>query len=140
MSKNYENLCGLLRELQALPEETEWVEFKENNSNPEEIGEYISALANSAAFCGKANAYVVWGIKDKTHEVIGTEFHPTQTRKGGEELENWLLRLLKPKIHFHFIEIEYEGKHVTLLEIKRASHRPVQFQGQEFIRVGSGAF
>ena len=49
-------LGGLIRELCKLPTETEWVEFKENNSDPQEIGEYISALANSAALEGKAHA------------------------------------------------------------------------------------
>ena len=39
---------GLVRELCNLPAETELVEFKRNNSNPQEIGEYISALAR---FC-----------------------------------------------------------------------------------------
>ena len=38
-----EYLEGLLRELCALPHETEWVEFKEDNTDPQEIGEYLSA-------------------------------------------------------------------------------------------------
>ena len=46
-----EYLRGLFRELCALPKETEWVGFKENKVQPEEIGEYISALSNSAALC-----------------------------------------------------------------------------------------
>ena len=37
---------ALVLELRTLPRETEWVEFKVNNSNPTDIGEYISALAN----------------------------------------------------------------------------------------------
>ncbi|MBP7799665.1 MAG: hypothetical protein KA072_13680 [Thermoanaerobaculaceae bacterium] len=49
-----------MRELCRLPDETEWVEFKVNDFNPQEIGEYISALANSAALNGKAFAYLVW--------------------------------------------------------------------------------
>lgn len=137
MDRTSEYLCGVLRELASLPEETGWVEFKINNFDPEETGEYISALSNSAVLCGKTTAYVVWGIKDKTHEIIGTAFRPSQTRKGNEALENWLLRLLNPKIHFHFYELEVEKKPVVLLEIKPASHQPVQFQGQEFIRIGS---
>lgn len=137
MDRINEYVYGVLQELIKLPNETEWVEFKQNNPNPAEIGEYISALANSAVLSDKANGYVVWGIKDKSHEVTGTTFRPAQTRKGNEELENWLLRLLKPKIYFHFFELEYERKHVVLLEIKRASHHPVQFQGQEFVRIGS---
>ncbi|MGV8073426.1 MAG: helix-turn-helix domain-containing protein [Syntrophobacteraceae bacterium] len=43
------NLCKLLRELQALPTEIEWVEFKRDWTKPEDIGEYISALSNAAA-------------------------------------------------------------------------------------------
>ena len=34
-------LQGLVTELRKLPAETGWIEFKENNSNPEEIGEYL---------------------------------------------------------------------------------------------------
>ena len=54
-----------------------------------------------------------------------------------EELESWLLRLLEPKIHFHFYAFEYEAKSVVILEIARAHRHPVRFQGAEFIRVGS---
>jgi len=132
-----EYLLGLLHELRRLPKETEWLEFKVSNANPEEIGEYISALANSAALCGKANAYVVWGVADATHELVGTTFRPSAARKGNEELENWLLRLLSPRIHFRFIEFEADGKHISMIEIPRAAHQPVQFQGVEYIRVGS---
>ena len=64
-----EYLHGLLRALCALLGETEWVEFKSNKVNPQEIGEYISALSNSAALCGKTNAYLVWGVADETHEI-----------------------------------------------------------------------
>ena len=128
---------GLIGELRKLPEETGWVEFKENYSNPEEIGEYLSALSNMAALQGKANGYLVWGIQDKTHVVVGTTFKPQQTKKGNEDLESWLLHLLNPRLHFHFYELSYEGKPIVVLEIPRASGRPVQFQGIEFIRVGS---
>jgi len=38
---------GVLQELRKLPAETEWVEFKHNNDNPEEIGEYLSAIQYS---------------------------------------------------------------------------------------------
>ncbi len=55
-----DQLANLLRELCKLPKETEWVEFKHNNDDPQLIGEYISALANSAALLGKqANKNVI---------------------------------------------------------------------------------
>lgn len=132
-----EYIKSLLKELCRLPKETEWVEFKRDNANPAEIGEYISALSNSATLKDKAFAYLVWGIEDGTHELVGTTVLPTQIRKGAEEFENWLVRLLNPRIHFRFIEIELEGKQISMIEIPRASHQPVQFQGVEYVRVGS---
>ncbi|MCB2261537.1 MAG: putative DNA binding domain-containing protein [Candidatus Thiosymbion ectosymbiont of Robbea hypermnestra] len=132
-----EYLIGLVRELCKLPHETEWVEFKHNQAKPEEIGEYLSALSNAAALSGKVNAYMVWGIDDKTHEVIGTRFEPGTTKIGKEELENWLLRLLTPKIDFRFFSFAIETRPVVLLEIGAAFRHPVRFKQQEFIRVGS---
>lgn len=136
-NRSTDYLIGLIRELCKLPQETEWVEFKENDAEPESIGEYLSALANSAALAGKAFAYKVWGIRDSDHAIIGTSFSPSVKKIGNEELENWLLRSLAPKIHFHFFTVEVDGQHLVILEIERAFRQPVQFKGQEFIRVGS---
>ena len=99
-------LIDLVRELCKLPRETEWVEFKENNCKSDEIGEYISALSNSSALVGKANAYLVWGIDNTTHAIIGASFSPSSSKIGNEELENWLLQRLAPKIHFRFFEFQ----------------------------------
>ena len=132
-----EYMEGLLRELCALPYETEWVEFKEGDTDPQEIGEYLSALANSAALVGKAAAYLVWGVRDRDHAVVGSDFDPRAAKKGNEELENWLLRLLEPKIDFHFFCLDTEKGSVILTEINRATRHPVRFAGQEYIRVGS---
>ena len=55
----------IIKGLQALPKECEWVEFKVNNSNPQEIGEYISALANSACYHNQQFAYLVFELKMK---------------------------------------------------------------------------
>lgn len=132
-----EYLVSLVRELCKLPQETEWSEFKVNNAEPQEIGEHISALANSAALAGKAFAYLVWGVADGDHAIVGTQFVPRASRVGNEELENWLLRLLAPKIHFRFFEVRIDEQPIVLLEIERAFRHPVQFQGQGLIRVGS---
>ncbi|MBC2712337.1 MAG: putative DNA binding domain-containing protein [Desulfosarcina sp.] len=130
-------LISLVHELRKLPRETEWVEFKRSNANPEEIGEYLSALANAAALLGKVNAYLVWGIDDATHDVVGTAFRPGIVKTGGEELENWLLRLLAPKINFCFFELTVEKQPVVLCEIGAAFRHPVRFKSTEFIRIGS---
>ncbi len=79
-------LQSLLTELRNLTTDTEWVEFKENYKDYEELGEYIAALANSAALSGKIYAYLVWGIHDQTHEIVGTDFKYRCVKKGNEEL------------------------------------------------------
>lgn len=134
-SRDY--LVSLLHELCALPRESERAEFKVNDAEPQAIGEYISALANSAALVGQAFAYLVWGVHNDDHAIVGTHFDPHAARVGNEELESWLLRLLEPKIDFRFFSVEIEGHRVVLLEIGRAVRHPVRFSGQEFIRVGS---
>jgi predicted HTH transcriptional regulator len=130
-------LHGLVSELRKLPAETTWVEFKVNNEDPDEIGEYLSALSNAAALDGKANAYVIWGVADDTHELVGTTFVPSAARKGGEELESWLLRMLSPRLHFRFSSLSVDDKPVVLLEIPAAVGKPTQFAGKEVVRVGS---
>lgn len=130
-------LAGLVRELCKLPHETEWLEFKADNADPQEIGEYLSALANAAAYSGKAFAYLVWGVEDETHRIVGTRFTPAASKKGNEPLETWLLRLLTPKIHFRFSDLTLEDRPVVLLEIGRAFRHPVRFQNEAFIRIGS---
>jgi ATP-dependent DNA helicase RecG len=130
-------LISLLRELLSLPKETEWVEFKHNNDDPHEIGRHVSALSNSAALHCRKIAYLVWGIEDGSQNVRGTVFRPRLAKKGNEELENWLMRSLNPQVDLRFHEFECEASPIVLLEIPQATHAPVAFQGEEFIRVGS---
>lgn len=47
--KSDKYFCSIVQELCKLSTETEWIEFKHNRAESEEIGEYLSALSNSAA-------------------------------------------------------------------------------------------
>ncbi|MBF8253592.1 MAG: putative ATPase, AAA 4 family, partial [Deltaproteobacteria bacterium] len=131
------NLDHLLKSLLALPTETEWVEFKHNNDAPEEIGKYLSALANSAALHGREAGYIVWGVEDVTWRAVGTTANPRQKKIGNEELENWLAHLLSPRVDFRFHEWEHQGLRMVLLQVQPAVGVPVAFKGIEWIRVGS---
>ena len=91
----------LINELTTLPKETEWVEFKLNNANPQEIGEYISALSNSATYHKKSNGYLVFGVEDGSHKIIGTTFKHSIEKIVNQELENWLATLLNQRIDFN---------------------------------------
>ena len=130
LGRRDEYLTSLVQELRKLSEENEWVEFKVNERDPEEIGGYVSALANSAALVGKAVAYLVWGISDREHEIVGTNFKPRTEKVGNEELENWLLHLLTPRVQIQFSETVVEDRSVVVLEIERALRSPVQFRGR----------
>ena len=137
MTRVEEYWHSLVTELVNLPRESGWVEFKHNKAEPQEIGEYISALSNSAALKGKAKAYLVWGVEDATHAVLGTGFDPWAAKVGNQELESWLLQQLSPKLNFTFHRVIHTGQPVVVLEMDAAFRHPVQFQGAEWIRVGS---
>ena len=135
-ARSSEYLTGLVREFCGYSGESEWVEFKRNNTNSEEIGQYISALSNSAALNGKTHGYMLWGIDNETHGITGTDFDPVSARKGNEALENWLLRLLNPKIYFRFETVYVENQRIVVLEIERATQFPVRFKSMEYVRIG----
>ncbi len=134
-----EDLNSLLKELldtaRTAKSELEWLEFKDSNSDHVKIGEYISALANSALLNDKPFGYLIFGIKDKTFEVIGTQFSPNTQKVGNEPLEHWLTQKIRPK-NFSFYEFENNQKRIVILEVSSATDRPVQFDNKEFIRIG----
>jgi predicted HTH transcriptional regulator len=132
-----ENLKNMIDELRFLPSETEWVEFKENRCEKNELGEYISALANSACLHDKQKAYLVFGVKDQDHLVVGTSVKLKRIKVGNEELENWLCRFLEPRVDFKFVEFPYNGHNVSIVVIDPARIQPVRFKGIAYIRVGS---
>lgn len=108
------NVSGKIAELLRLPAETEGVECKRDNTDSKTIGEYISALANSAALHGKLTASIVWGVADGTHAAVGTGFRPKQKEQGNEDLESWLLHQLKPRIDFKIHESDSGGTNMVL--------------------------
>ncbi len=138
MTMTPSDLVDLVRRLVDLPRETEWVEFKSNNADPQMIGERVSALANSAALCDQAHGFLVWGISDETHQVIGTSFNPVTAKgKGNEDLESWLTHKTNPATYFHFHCFDIDGLPIVLLEIEPARTGPVSFDGTRYIRIGS---
>ena len=132
-----ENLDRLVNELRKLPNETQWLEFKHNNYDPAMIGADISALANSAAIYEKSCAYMLWGIDDTTHEIVGTDYNLQTLKKGNQELENWLRSLLSRNADFDFYSVPMNGKTVGVLIIYRAVNQTVTFEKTDYIRVGS---
>ena len=130
-------LSALLQSLLNLPSENEYVEFKHNNYKPEEVGKRISALANGAALIGRDYGYLVFGIEDTSHQVLGTSFEPLRQKIGNEDFAFWLSRMLSPSIDFRIYNFEYQDKKIVLFHIPASRQRPTLFQNQAYIRVGS---
>tara|TARA_R110002124_G_C8972546_1_gene515296 strand:- start:5432 stop:6925 length:1494 start_codon:yes stop_codon:yes gene_type:complete len=128
---------SIIDDLRALPAETEWAEFKENNPDPMMIGKLISALSNSARIEDQHFAYVVWGIQDITHSVVGTDFEPSTAKQQNQPLEMWLSQMLNPAVAFRFKSIQYQEQRIVLLEIPAASVTPVEFDRTAYLRIGS---
>lgn len=132
-----ENLVRLVEELCKLHNETQWLEFKHNNYDPDMIGQDISALANSATLCEKPCSYMLWGIDDKTKEIVGTDYNLQTLKIHNQEIESWLRNLLSPNADFQFFSVPFKDKNVGLLIIYSATNQTVKFKKVDYIRVGS---
>lgn len=137
-----ENLVKLVDRLRGYDSETYWFEFKHNNYDPEMIGQDISALANGAAYAEKNLAYMIWGIDDRTHEVVGTDYDQYTLKVGNQEIESWLRNLISKNAEFEFRTIQMKDsnmndKRIIVLIIHKATNQTVTFKKVDYIRVGS---
>lgn len=137
-----ENLELLVNQLLKYENETNWFEFKCNNYDPEMIGQDISALANGAAYAEKSCAYMIWGIDDKSHDIVGTELDQYSKLVGNQEIESWLRNLISKNAEFEFHKIQIkdkkgDNKPIIVLIIYKATVQTVTFKKVDYIRVGS---
>lgn len=93
-------------------DESEILDFKENAlRTADEIGEYVSALGNSALLTNNPAAYLVWGVKDITKEIVGTNFDPYKTKessKSNQPLINKVETATEPKINLQWEKLIVE--------------------------------
>lgn len=127
----------VLRLLEANQFENEVVEYKKNNKDFIVLGKNISALSNTAALLGIDKAYIIFGIEDGTLNIVDTNFKPKQEKKGNEELESWLHKVLKPNIEFKIHEITEKEIRLVVFEIEATKISPIKFEEKAYIRIGS---
>lgn len=131
-----QELKKILSHLRNLTSENEIVEFKEAKRNYDfnKLGKYFSALCNEANLKRKNCAWLVFGVEDKKHNVVGSQFRSNKND----------LNSLKSEIANHtsyritFIEIyeliELEGR-VILFQIPAAPRgMPITFKGHYYGR------
>ena len=131
-------LIALVDQLRAQGREASTVEFKSNWEQANDIGEYLSALANVAVLERHDHAYLVWGVNDKTQAVTGTTFDPfTAKGEGNQSLIMWLTQKTSPRPDFDFYEVQHPQGRVMLLAIKVPRAAPLAFAGVRYIRIDS---
>ena len=126
----------LLERLLSAPSESEVLEFKHARTTYDfdKLGRYFSALSNEANLCGTDRAWLIFGVRDGDHAVVGSQF-----RIGGEslrKLKDEVGNHLTPRITFREIhEVDFEGKRVVMFEIPAAPRGiPIAWKGHYYGR------
>ena len=118
--------------------ENEVVEFKkaENNFDFDDLGKYFSALSNEANLRDKDFAWLVFGVHDKTREILGTTYK--NSMKSLQKLKYDLSQHTTDRNTFRDIhELEVEGKRVLMFQIPAAPRGiPMAWQGHFYARRG----
>lgn len=129
---------ALVDRLRSEQREGATFEFKSNWNQPSDIGQYLSALGNSAVLAGHDRAWLVWGVDDATHKVMGTTFNPFSAKgEGNQSLIMWLTQKTLPRPDFEFSEVRHPEGRVVLMAIQAPRSAPLAFEGVRYIRVDS---
>lgn len=111
--------------------EHELVEFKEAGKDypTSKIGQYFSALANEANLRGANEAWLVFGVEDKTRRIVGTDYRPSTERL--QALKQQIAADTSPGASFREIhDVETEGTRVLMLEVPPAPRgMPIAYNG-----------
>lgn len=106
-----QELIDKLNYFRGLTSEKEWFEFKDANDNfkTDKIGEYFSALSNEANLLEKDFAWLIFGVHNKTHKIIGTDYRIKTERLHG--LKKQIADNITDRISFvNIYVITVEGK------------------------------
>lgn len=118
--------------------ENEVVEFKQaaTDFDTHDIGKYFSALSNEANLRGLERAWLVFGVCNKTRNVVGTRYRESVERRNG--LKHQIAQSTEPSITFREIhQLEHADGRVVLFEIPAAPRGiPIAWKGHYFARAG----
>ena len=118
--------------------EDEVVEFKkaENSFSFDDLGKYFSALSNEANLRDKDFGWLVFGVHDKTREILGTSYK--NGMKSLQKLKYDLSQHTTDRNTFRDIyELKVEGKRVLMFQIPAAPRGiPMAWQGHFYARRG----
>ena len=117
--------------------EDEVVEFKQadHDFKLSEIGKYFSAISNEANLKGLQYGWLVFGVNDKTRNIIGTDYRNT---RGLEKLKHEIAQDTTGGITFiDIFEVYDDGKRVVMFKIPAAvTAMPTAWIGHFYGREG----
>ena len=128
------DLESLVIRLAGSDTERPCLEFKGNKNDSEMIAKSISALSNSAMIHDEPTAYMVWGVDDVDHSIIGTTFNPNRQKVGNEDLINWLHQNITDNVEYSFGEVSVQGRRIVVLTIGRPMRSPVRYKNVAYVR------
>ena len=114
--------------------ENEYVEYKEakNNFDFNELGRYFSALSNGANLLNKQYAWLVFGVHDKTHEFVNTNYRRNSNLNG---LKKEITQSTNDNMTFLDIyDFEIDGNRVVMFKIPAAIGVPTTWKGIAYDR------
>jgi ATP-dependent DNA helicase RecG len=118
--------------------ENEVVEFKQANDNfsTDDIGKYFSALANEANLRGADAGWLVFGVNNKTRQVVGTDY-----RTKAEHLQQLKMQITQnsdPRLTFRDIHVlPHTDGRVLLFQIPAAPRGiAISWKGHYYARAG----
>ena len=133
-----EQLNTVLDNLCSLSAENEIVEFKEakNTYDFSKLGKYFSALSNEANLKGKSFAWLVFGVEDKKHNIVGTKFR--LQRKDLDSLKGEIAKKTTNGISFiEIYEVIKPDGRILMSQIPAAPKGiPITFDGHYYARDG----
>ena len=137
-----------LDELRALPAETEWLEFKEakHSFDLDELGKYVSALANEANLHERPCGWLIFGVKNQREAasglrpLVGSSFRASVHELN--ELKLFVAQSTSPATTFARVLEVYDsdcavGSRVVMFQIPPAPRGiPVAWKGHYYGRAG----
>ena len=118
--------------------ENEVVEFKraDNDYDTDKIGEYFSALSNEANLRNVEQAWLIFGVDDKSRAVVGSGYRMESERL--QSLKNQIAQATEPSITLRDIHVlEHLQGRVVLFEIPPAPRGiPISWKGHYYARAG----
>jgi len=128
----------ILNKLLSAPAENEIFEFKEakNGYDFTKIGKYFSALANEANLKASTCAWLVFGVKDKGRQIVGSKYR--ERRADLDSLKGEIAKKTSNGITFTEIyELILEGHRIVMFHIPAAPRGiPIAFEGHYYGRDG----